>query len=381
MNIRASYSGFAIDERHGKVYAINEIVLNENPPEFNKPVLLDVANKTPANAFSEVAVNARLQMIGGFNGFNWHLANNTIIGSNYDDVATDYRGYFYGEDGKDRISAFAVSGGDEADSIRAYVAYGGDGGDFLISAPHPNGSQTFDVFDIDLDSIFSATPAGMGEYITHYMEGGKGNDLLYDSIGRSGYYFGGEGNDIIVSSSASLEYNSNSQRYKSPEVDIITGGLGKDYFWLCGSRYRTPGFKQGPSDPAFGGGDQIRYLQEQDSYAIITDFNSSEGDKIFLSGDRFHYGLHVNYSKGSIVYDDIISTGLYVSTKKKNGFHGDPSLLPEGSPNSQLIEEPDLVAVLLGQSPGDFSLNDDLVLNADASRIGWVADAPSINYI
>ena len=44
------------------------------------------------------------------------------------------------------------------------------------------------------------------------------------------------------------------------------------------------------SDLAFGGG-EIRYLQEQDNYAIITDFNSSGGQDI-SKVDRFHYGLH-----------------------------------------------------------------------------------------
>ena len=83
------------------------------------------------------------------------------------------------EDGKDRISAFAVSGGDGADSIRAYVAYGGDGG-VLISAcqiAEPS------IFDIDLEILFQLLHRLGG---IHYSLHGRrqGNDLLYDSIGR-----------------------------------------------------------------------------------------------------------------------------------------------------------------------------------------------------
>ena len=166
-----------------------------------------------------------------------------------------------------------------------------------------------------------------------------------------------------------------SNRYLSPEIDIITGGPGGDDFFLCGAKSLTPaGFRQGPSGLAFGGDHQIRYLDGLNSYALITDFDSKEGDKIILGGDRYNYGLDVNYTKGSVVFDDTPSTGIYVTASPKNTYNPPALPLPSGSPNSQIVEEKDLIAVLLGVTVDDFSLESDVLIDATRSDLNaWYA--------
>jgi Ca2+-binding RTX toxin-like protein len=86
--------------------------------------------------------------------------------------------------------------------------------------------------------------------------GGDGNDLLVGGIG-SDILLGGDGDDIL-----------NGKGF-SQAIDILTGGSGADTFVLGNHRlyYRGSG------------------------YATITDFDSSQNDKIQLVGDSSQYQL------------------------------------------------------------------------------------------
>ena len=144
---------------------------------------------------------------------------------------------------------------------------------------------------------------------------------------------------------------------------------------MCGAKSLTPaGFRQGSSGLAFGGDHQIRYLDWLNSYALITDFDSKEGDKIIVGGDRYNYDLDVNYFKGLVVFDDTPSTGIYVTASPKNTYNQPALPLPSGSPNSQIDEEKHLIAVLLGVTVDDFSLESDVLIDATRSDLNaWYA--------
>jgi Tol biopolymer transport system component len=86
--------------------------------------------------------------------------------------------------------------------------------------------------------------------------GGAGNDSLVGGIGRD-TLLGGDGNDIL-----------NGKSYWRA-IDILTGGSGADTFVL---------------------GNQTVYYQGS-GYATITDFDSTQGDKIQLLGNSTQYQI------------------------------------------------------------------------------------------
>jgi Ca2+-binding RTX toxin-like protein len=108
----------------------------------------------------------------------------------------------------------------------------------------------------------------IGGYNEDILTGNSGNDLLIGNFGLD-QLLGGEGNDILIGFNSNLapDYS------RSGEIDILTGGTGSDEFWL-GDSY----------------GSYYNFVSEDD-YAIITDFNSSEGDIIQLHGSAYDYSL------------------------------------------------------------------------------------------
>ena len=92
-----------------------------------------------------------------------------------------------------------------------------------------------------------------GNSANNYLSGGDGNDLLNGQAGND-QLFGGEGNDTLLGGSGN---------------DILAGNFGNDV--LTGGT----GFDQFMFDFPTGGID------------TITDFNSSEGDKIMVSASGF----------------------------------------------------------------------------------------------
>jgi Ca2+-binding RTX toxin-like protein len=105
------------------------------------------------------------------------------------------------------------------------------------------------------------------------LRGGVGNDSLTGGIGRD-TLLGGAGNDIL-----------NGKSYWGA-IDILTGNSGADTFVL---------------------GNQIVYYTGS-GYATITDFDSSQGDKIRVLGDSTQYQLgQLQNADGTLTMD----TGIF----------------------------------------------------------------------
>ncbi len=105
------------------------------------------------------------------------------------------------------------------------------------------------------------------------LRGDAGNDLLVGGTGND-FLNGGDGNDVIQGAG-----------FAGNELDTLAGGIGADIFVL-GDRSRSFYLNSGGS-----------------SFATITDFKSSEGDKIRINGSIFGSGYTLtknqNFSGGS----------------------------------------------------------------------------------
>lgn len=99
----------------------------------------------------------------------------------------------------------------------------------------------------------------IGTVYDDYLDGGDGDDLLLGATG-SDILVGGYGNDDLFG------YGGNVYEY-----DTLFGGYGADWFGLGNSQY----------------GDYYA----GDSYAIVSDFFASEGDKLAMAGSPSDYAL------------------------------------------------------------------------------------------
>ncbi|MEP0754969.1 hypothetical protein NDA03_22405 [Trichocoleus sp. Lan] len=110
-----------------------------------------------------------------------------------------------------------------------------------------------------------------------FLKGDAGNDKLVGGKGQDSL-FGGEGHDVLTGYSF----------LGVDEKDVLTGGGGADTFVL---------------------GDKIGSHYLESGFATITDFKSSEGDKIQINGSIFDGGYTLtktqNFS-GSSALDTLI---------------------------------------------------------------------------
>ena len=110
--------------------------------------------------------------------------------------------------------------------------------------------------------------------------GGEGNDYLV-GFQDNDFLSGGNGNDTLEAYGGSMN-----------EVDTLFGGAGADIFRLG-------------IDPS---GYLIFYRGNGNSYAVITDFSRSEGDKIDLLGSSSSYTFAQNGNDAQISYqNDLIA--------------------------------------------------------------------------
>ena len=249
---------------------------------------LNIADGAGAGGY----LSAAMGIFGGFT-----IANGVIIenadGSNFDDyiVGNEFSNSLFGDDGNDTL-------------------LGGAGNDYLdgwFGDDYLNGEAGNDTL--------------LGYYGNDYLDGWTGNDYLYGEAGNDtllGYYgndylYGGAGNDNLYGEAGDDTLNGEAgddnlygggYGYDSGEYDILTGGSGADTFVLgdaWGSFYLDSSYK--------GWG----------SYATITDFDWTEGDKIQVFGSASDYtltpfgnGTDINYQGDligyveNVTYPDII---------------------------------------------------------------------------
>lgn len=132
------------------------------------------------------------------------------------------------------------------------------------------------------NNILTGTdPDGFFYYGQDSLYGYEGDDSLYsyggddDLIGGSGndYLDGGSENDVLTGSNPSV-WNSGSGEY-----DTLVGGSGADTFVL---------------------GDSFEAYYQGSGYALITDFNWTEGDQLRAYGSSSNYSFsHVDWFGGS----------------------------------------------------------------------------------
>lgn len=148
------------------------------------------------------------------------------------------------------------------------VIYGGGGNDRLYG-------------DGGNDLIFGDQAFGGSFSGRDRLEGGDGNDWLY----------GGGGNDTLIGGSGN-DYLDGAFGGSTSDVDTLTAGSGADTFGLGYTGSYT----------------EVKYLGS--GYAVITDFNAREGDKIRIGGSRSDYTLNKSQN---FVGTDAPDTAIYRS--------------------------------------------------------------------
>jgi Ca2+-binding RTX toxin-like protein len=195
----------------------------------------------------------------------------------------------YGTRDNDDILALAgndyVDGGAGSDRL-----WGNDGNDSLY------GGENRYVFDSTYQ-IWRLI-AGGNDYLDggdgdDYLDGGNGDDELYGRVGDD-VLIGGLGRDTLDG------YLGITNSTGVPQYDTLTGGEGGDIFNLGG------GF-----DLYYTGLDIFGAVGNEYGYALITDFNSRQGDRIFLLGNprgfaQFYTLTYGNY-EGGAAQDTLIS--------------------------------------------------------------------------
>ncbi|NMG18330.1 calcium-binding protein [Brasilonema bromeliae] len=167
--------------------------------------------------------------------------------------------------------------------------------------------SNFERFNITGTSKADTIMGGDGADI---LRGSGGDDTLIGNRGND-QLFGGDGNDILQGTnyiSYLIGGGGEFKNYDYPkDIDTLTGGTGADTFVLGNSPY-----------------DKYYFGNLFQDYAIISDFKSSEGDKITLSGSDDQYTFEVNAGSTSILrtYEsygpDLIAVVQGVTDLEKN---------------------------------------------------------------
>jgi Ca2+-binding RTX toxin-like protein len=121
--------------------------------------------------------------------------------------------------------------------------------------------------NVDRLVLGSGAVDGYGNSINNTLTGNDGNNSLFGGAGRDSL-FGGDGNDTLWGTDAS----------RRNEIDTLTGGGGGDLFVL------------GNASTYFYNDAYISQVGNTD-YALITDFNPNDGDRLQLNGAIANYRL------------------------------------------------------------------------------------------
>jgi len=182
-------------------------------------------------------------------------------------------------------------------------------------------TKAFAVFDKSNEAdLAPESEGGVAEMIKeHSFYGGKGNDIIEKGAGDQVIY-GGGGNDSIYSDGVLvgprgndflIGGDGNDWLFAGNGNDTLNGGWGNDY--LSGEDSETDTMTGGPGTDTFSlgynwksGSVDINYLGS--GYALITDFNASEGDKLRIGGGTGDYRL---VKDQDLIANSSVETGIY----------------------------------------------------------------------
>jgi len=218
--------------------------------------------------------------------------NDKIRGQGGEDILYGGKGSDQLFGGTDNDNLFGEAGGDivKGDEGDDFIS-GGDGNDELYGGTgddHMEGDRGNDVLygNDGSDSIYGGEGndklyGGRGN---DELQGQAGNDILYGEddddglVGGDGNdkLYGGRGNDVLTGIKNSFDDSDLYVQYGGSQIDYLTGGLGADIFVLGDANHVF----YDDADNS-GGGKQ--------GYAIITDFNYLQGDRVRLHGSFSDY--------------------------------------------------------------------------------------------
>jgi Ca2+-binding RTX toxin-like protein len=224
-----------------------------------------------------------------------------INGTQFNDNNTDNGGLFrkslVGTDGQWEQSPngpVLTLGNDQIHGLEGHdIIYGRGGNDYLYG-------------DSGNDTIYGGDGSNGGTNFNNddNLYGGLGNDYLYGETGND-YLDGGSGNDTLNGGTG------NDDLWGQAGNDSLTGGSGNDYLngFSNGTEFDT--LTGGANADKFVLGAQGHYnFYTGTGFALITDFNSSEGDKIALFETLDQYNLvSGNFGYGTAALDTKIFFG------------------------------------------------------------------------
>ena len=261
------------------------------------------------------SLNNSLSGMRGNDYLNGYHGQDTLFGEAGDDTlfGGDDNDYLYGNEAEDIL--FGQSGNDTLyGGVGNDELEGGLGNDYLSGGLNPD--------DIDVSSLESRFRAVYDWSINHGYGGALPNFHQFDyndgrgtvygtlllnseavqwtdlsqqdfALNESGHdaLIGGHGNDTLLGGAGNDNLtgsnpNLNVDNSGSEEYDNLTGGAGADIFVL---------------------GDAYEAYYQGDGYATITDFDWSEGEKIYAFGSASNY----SFDHGNWLGDSSIDTAIY----------------------------------------------------------------------
>lgn len=245
----------------------------------NKTFLSGIENISGSEGDDFITGDSQNNKIWGGNG------SDVLSGKEGDDIIDPGmgRGFADGGQGVDTLALQSISKNVDVDLERSYQGF--DGSLFYYEGfkTITQGVQKFQNIDGSYynDKIAGNSQANVlkGWDGDDEILGRQGNDTLVGGSG-SDTLKGGDGNDILNGYGDGSVY----------EYDTLTGGSGADTFVI---------------NHSFS-------LSRNDSFAQITDFNQSQGDKIKLLGSRSDYRLETDSSGTGIYFDGPNSSGGHV---------------------------------------------------------------------
>ncbi|HEY9663966.1 MAG TPA: calcium-binding protein [Allocoleopsis sp.] len=196
-----------------------------------------------------------------------------LTGTNLNDTlkGTDSADTIYGWAGNDNIQ-----GKKGSDSL-----FGDEGNDLVYG----NQDNDYIAGSFGNDTLYGGTghDTVYGGAENDLILGEAGNDMLYGEAGDDQLY-GGDGNDYLNASGPTLGESG----IGAGEYDELTGGNGADTFSLVADMFQQG--TQWVGNPGYIQDDNMDTVSSK-GFAVIKDFNLTQGDTIQLDGFASHYEL------------------------------------------------------------------------------------------